>query len=115
VVWFNEDIPVDIGPWKLRGLPGLIMEVSESTGKYGFRVSKINLKPNKDSIKENLKKPQTKNAKDFEVYKKAVKNAFDDQMAIARTRIPKGAKLLFKGPDCDACPDRDNYLIERFE
>ncbi len=115
VVWFTTDIPVDIGPWKLRGLPGLIMEVSESTGKYGFRVSKIDLNPDQNVIKEKLKKPKTKNIKDFEVYKNAVKNAFEDQMAIARTRIPKGAKLLFKGPDCDHCPDPDNYLIERFD
>lgn len=25
-VWFSPDIPVDAGPWKLRGLPGFIMQ-----------------------------------------------------------------------------------------
>jgi GLPGLI family protein len=113
--WFTTEIPVDIGPWKLRGLPGLIMDVSESTGKFRFRVSKIDLNPDENIIKEQLKKPDIRNIKDFEVYKNAIKNAFDDQMSIARTRIPKGATLLFKGPDCDHCADPENYTLERFK
>ncbi|WP_103865439.1 GLPGLI family protein [Aquimarina sp. I32.4] len=113
--WFTIEIPVDIGPWKLRGLPGLIMDVSESTGKFRFRVSKIDLNPDESIIKEQLKKPDIKKVKNFEVYKNAIKNAFDDQMSIARTRMPKGATLLFKGPDCDHCPDPKNYTLERFE
>ncbi|WP_344924824.1 GLPGLI family protein [Aquimarina addita] len=113
--WFTSDIPVDIGPWKLNGLPGLIMDVIDATGKYRFRISKIDLKPDQKILQENLKKPNQKNTKNFEVYKNAVKNAFDDQMAIAQSRIPKGAKLVFKGPDCTTCPDPDNYLIERYK
>ncbi|MCM1356872.1 MAG: GLPGLI family protein [Staphylococcus sp.] len=35
-VWFTPEIPVNDGPWKLEGLPGLIMEASESTGQYSF-------------------------------------------------------------------------------
>lgn len=35
-VWFAPDIPLQEGPWKLTGLPGLILEASESTGQHSF-------------------------------------------------------------------------------
>ncbi len=35
-VWFTPDIPIQDGPWKLCGLPGLILEACESTGQHQF-------------------------------------------------------------------------------
>ena len=34
--WFTPDIPVEYGPWKFGGLPGLIMKVSDNDGIYSF-------------------------------------------------------------------------------
>lgn len=34
--WFAPEIPIDAGPWKLRGLPGLILEAADTTGSYRF-------------------------------------------------------------------------------
>ena len=34
--WFTPDIPVEYGPWKFGGLPGLIMMVSDDNGIYTF-------------------------------------------------------------------------------
>ena len=34
--WFAPEIPVQDGPWKLRGLPGLILEVTEAKGHHSF-------------------------------------------------------------------------------
>jgi GLPGLI family protein len=36
-VWFTEDIPLNLGPWKLCGLPGLIMQASDKTNQYVFK------------------------------------------------------------------------------
>lgn len=38
-VWFAPDIPLQEGPWKLIGLPGLILEASESTGQHSFEAT----------------------------------------------------------------------------
>ena len=35
-VWFATDIPLQDGPWKFHGLPGLILEASESSGQHAF-------------------------------------------------------------------------------
>ena len=34
--WFSPEIPVSNGPWKLGGLPGVILEASTDDDKYSF-------------------------------------------------------------------------------
>jgi len=34
--WFTPEIPRSEGPWKLHGLPGLIMKAADSQGHYSF-------------------------------------------------------------------------------
>ena len=47
-VWFTMDIPINAGPWKFRGLPGLIMKASDERQHYVFECTGI----------EKLKKPE---------------------------------------------------------
>lgn len=37
--WYAPEIPVDAGPWKLHGLPGLILRATDDTGSYAFDLS----------------------------------------------------------------------------
>ena len=40
-VFYAEDIPVSAGPWKLRGLPGLILHADADNGKFVFHASRV--------------------------------------------------------------------------
>ena len=110
--WFTAQIPVSHGPWKLRGLPGLILEVTEETGKYGFKAISLDLNPDPNLIKENLKRPDTVGIATMQVYKKALKNKLKEWEAIMLASMPRGA-VPMKG--CDICPDPKNSSLERFD
>jgi GLPGLI family protein len=40
-VWFTPDIPLPYGPWKLQGLPGLIIKAEDADSAYSFTVQEI--------------------------------------------------------------------------
>lgn len=51
VAWFTKDLPWKEGPWKLCGLPGLILKAYDSKKHYYFMAERIILSP-KSQIKE---------------------------------------------------------------
>ncbi|MFY1045196.1 GLPGLI family protein [Chryseobacterium sp. GP-SGM7] len=43
--WYTKDIPINNGPYKFEGLPGLILEMSDSKNDFVFEAVGINNKP----------------------------------------------------------------------
>ncbi|MFY1045167.1 GLPGLI family protein [Chryseobacterium sp. GP-SGM7] len=42
IAWFSTEIPVSEGPYKFRGLPGLIFEVKDSKDNFNYKLVSIN-------------------------------------------------------------------------
>ena len=53
-VWYTEELPYDDGPWKLKGLPGLILKAEDANGDFSFTAIGIKKCENM-SIKMSLK------------------------------------------------------------
>jgi len=54
IAWFAPDMPFQSGPWKLNGLPGLIIEAVDQTGTVKFQFAGI------DNVKPEDSKPTEK-------------------------------------------------------
>ncbi|MCU7617498.1 GLPGLI family protein [Chryseobacterium sp. PBS4-4] len=67
IAWFAEDLPLNFGPYKFSGLPGLIIRMYDEKGEYYFTLSQFKKK------RREIILPQDKNYKAFT--KKAFKNA----------------------------------------
>ena len=46
--WFTPEIAISEGPWKLCGLPGLILEAHDEKNHYQYSAMTIKLNPNRD-------------------------------------------------------------------
>ena len=54
--WFCPEIPVNDGPWKFFGLPGLILKVTDTNEIFSFEcVGMVNLVPPRDITMEQIK------------------------------------------------------------
>jgi GLPGLI family protein len=68
--WFTPEIPISDGPWKLCGLPGLILEAEDQEKELRFVMEKLTLNPTNNKTIENLLLQKKYPAITWEEYKK---------------------------------------------
>lgn len=52
IAWYTPEIPLSYGPWKLNGLPGLILEAYSDDDRYRFRAVSYNNSPDNEQIEK---------------------------------------------------------------
>ncbi|ADQ17903.1 Protein of unknown function, Porph ging [Leadbetterella byssophila DSM 17132] len=97
-VWFTTDLPFTQGPWILHGLPGLILEVEDSTGEVQFKAKSITRSAstleNTDSFYEYEKAIALKEKE----YTKALTMFLEDPEAYTQAQV-NGAKVTTVNED----------------
>jgi GLPGLI family protein len=51
IAWFTMDIPIDNGPWKFGGLPGLILKLSDTKNNFVYECDGLEQLKNKEPIR----------------------------------------------------------------
>lgn len=91
--WFSKDIALSDGPYKFRGLPGLILEVYDAKDDYHFTIAQIKKKytPFEETLTKNLGFKTFKI--DYKTYLKK-KKEIDDNPALTLTQLPGMTKEM---------------------
>jgi|TARA_B110000091_G_C13737671_1_gene441872 GLPGLI family protein len=94
VAWYSEEIPIIVGPWKFHGLPGAIIEISDSSGQVSFNLEKIEI-PYDTDIKYD--KNNFKNLISIEHFLKIKKTAKVESRKVFKMKIlsklPRGSNI----------------------
>lgn len=88
-VWFTYDIPMPYGPWKLRGLPGLILEAKEKTEKIYFSAIKVE-KTNDSTISLYNSIPKSAVKKTYKEFVVEKENRLKESFESRRVNLPRG-------------------------
>ena len=90
--WFTPDIPVSEGPWKLCGLPGMILKAEDAEGHYRFAANGIEQCRNAAPIIFGGKDYESVNRKQ---YNKVHERFFADPMGFITGSMPN-VKITIK-------------------
>lgn len=96
--WFTTEIPFPYGPWKLNGLPGLILEANDESNEVSWTFSKFELldAQNEETIispKEAINTTKDKFEKTFDSVKKNPIAARKAATAAAKSSGSFGIKI----------------------
>ncbi|MGJ1411295.1 GLPGLI family protein [Sphingobacterium thalpophilum] len=95
VAWFTEEIPFPVGPWKLHGLPGAILEAADSTNEVRFRYAGLDKVTDRITLMDIDKLPELP----YEKYRKALENSKSNKLGAMMAQMPPGAVVKFKTQD----------------
>lgn len=76
IIWFTENLPTQFGPWRLHGLPGLILRAVSDDGIHSFECREV------QSVKEDI-----------------VYNAPEGAVKCSRAKFVKLRNRLFSNPN----------------
>ncbi len=109
--WYTEEIPVSFGPWKLRNLPGMILEFYNTDKVFHAVANKI--KVGNDNCFFEFDKKELEKAINLDAYLNKKEELIDNMFAEMSARRPKGSKPFKRDKKCDDCSKEIEIFNEK--
>jgi len=107
--WYTDDIPTNFGPWKLVGLPGLLLKAYDEKKEFQLNAIKISrLEQTDNSIlnqfnsKEHFVKQKIYSIQEFRDKLQEHRNIILNRIS---NTLPKGSNINSIKMDCEDCGD----------
>jgi GLPGLI family protein len=107
IAWFTTELPFQYGPWKLSGLPGLILEATDTKNEVQFIFKELFKNTVQEKIEIWFQKPVTISEAAFE---KSKKNFESDPSGGVQAFLPPGSE-----PVNTAYKDASGKMLEGAE
>ena len=88
--WFTEEIPVSFGPWKLHGLPGLILEAYDEEAGVQFLFTSIRIPVNS---KTEIIPPADGIRISIREYAQIAEAGVDEYLRLLESKLPRGTTI----------------------
>lgn len=114
IAWFTRDVPVSYGPWKLFGLPGLIVKAAPKHQKWLLDIGLTKLCYPCDSL-QKLDKPEETKMKTIREYVYYTDHILEAVMKKIQEHMPDGITVGDAYYDQPLQERRNNRLERLFE
>jgi GLPGLI family protein len=112
IAWYSTEIPVNFGPWKFQGLPGLILELYDEDKAIHIIANSINISYDKKCLSP-INEKDLENALSIKEYLDKREKLINAQFEKMASRMPKGFKAPKWEKDCEDCPKPLEIFDER--
>lgn len=109
--WFTTDIPVQFGPWKFQGLPGLILEVYDEDRYLFIAVDEVHI-DKREYCPIDFDESGLKGALRIDEYLQKRKDMLKEKLAIISSKFPKGTEPLVLDEDCEDCKSESIEIFD---
>lgn len=97
IIWYTKKIPLRFGPWKLFGLPGLILEAYDETLMYRWVVKKIGQIDDKFKIIDSkVSHDNELTIEEFVIKKYGENSRVDNFHKKLKSKLPRGTTAKIK-------------------
>ncbi len=110
--WFTPQIPVAFGPWKFRGLSGLILEVYDKD-RVLYIVAKSVKLTEKENCKIKVDKSRFKEAMTIPEFLDKKNELIQEDIMRLSSKLPKDVPPLEMKEDCEDCKPRTIEIFEK--